>query len=265
MRRWHLYKNRDRNYRGRLFFLYFKTLYTKEDIDEKDIKKYLETSDTTTMLNDMEKEGLEGKITPGECEEALKNMKNKKSPGSNALPVEFYKTFWQDINKDLLESINQSYDTGTLSPTQKRGILSLLFKKTDKHLLKNWRPISLLNTDYKILAHVLANRLKRVINKLIHTDQNGYIKEGNIGYNIRLIQDIIEYFENDNIEGAILFIYFHKAFDTFNHNFLHAVLQKFQFGSSFRKWVETIYNKAEACFTNNDHLRYKEVSDKDAR
>ena len=232
-------------------FSFYKTLYTKEDIDEKDIKKYLETSDTTNMLNDLEKEGLEGKITPGECEEALKNMKNNKSPGSDGLPVEFYKTFWQDINKDLLESINQSYDTGTLSPTQKRSILSLLFKKNDKHLLKNWRPISLLNTDYKILAHVLANRLKRVINKLIHTDQNGYIKGRNIGYNIRLIQDVIEYFENDNIEGAILFIDFHKAFDTVNHNFLHAVLQKFQFGSSFRKWVETIYNKGEACFTNN--------------
>ena len=232
-------------------FSFYKTLYTKEDIDEKDIKKYLETSDTTTMLNDIEKEGLEGKITPGECEEALKNMKNNKSPGSDGLPAEFYKTFWQDINKDLLESINQSYDTGTLSPTQKRSILSLIFKKNDKHLLKNWRPISLLNTDYKILAHVLANRLKRVINKLIHTDQNGYIKGRNIGYNIRLIQDVIEYFENDNIEGAILFIDFHKAFDTVNHNFLHVVLQKFQFGSSFCKWVETIYNKAEACFTNN--------------
>ena len=232
-------------------FSFYKTLYTKEDIDEKDIKKYLETSDTTTMLNDIEKEGLEGKITPGECEEALKNMKNNKSPGSDGLPAEFYKTFWQDINKDLLESINQSYDTGTLSPTQKRSILSLIFKKNDKHLLKNWRPISLLNTDYKIQAHVLANRLKRVINKLIHTDQNGYIKGRNIGYNIRLIQDVIEYFENDNIEGAILFIDFHKAFDTVNHNFLHVVLQKFQFGSSFCKWVETIYNKAEACFTNN--------------
>ena len=64
-------------------------------------------------------------------------MKYNKSPGSDGLPAEFYKTFWQDINKDLLESINQSYDTGTLSPTQKRNILFLLFKKNDiKHLLK---------------------------------------------------------------------------------------------------------------------------------
>ena len=110
-------------------FSFYKTLYTKENIDEQDIKKYLETSDTTTMLNDIEKEGLEGKISLKECEEALKNMKNNKSPGSDRLPVEFYKAFWPDINKDLLESINQSYDTGTLSPTQKRSIVSLLFKK----------------------------------------------------------------------------------------------------------------------------------------
>ena len=105
-------------------------------------------------------------------------------------------------------------------------MLSLLFKKNDKHLLKNWRPISLLNTDYKILAHILANRLKSVIGKLIHTDQNGYIKGRNIGYNIRLIQDVFEYFENDNIEGAILFLDFNKAFDTVDHNFLHTVLKK---------------------------------------
>ena len=178
-------------------------------------------------------------------------MKNNKSPGSDGLSVEFYKTFWPQIKNDLIDSLNLAYDNGSLSTTQKRSILSLLFKKNDKHLLKNWRPISLLNTDYKILAHVLANRLKTVINKLIHTDQNGYIKGRNIGFNIRLIQDVIEYFENDNIEGAVLFLDFQKAFDTVNHNFMHAVLEKFNFGSSFIKWIKTIYSKSEACLTNN--------------
>ena len=232
-------------------FLFYKTLYTKENTDIKEIKTYLETSNTSTMLDDREKESLEGKITHIECETALKNMKNNKSPGSDGLSVEFYKTFWPQIKNDLTDSLNLAYDNGSLSTTQKRSILSLLFKKNDKHLLKNWRPISLLNTDYKILAHVLANGLKTVINKLIHTDQNGYIKGRNIGFNIRLIQDVIEYFENDNIEGAVLFLDFQKAFDTVNHNFMHAVLEKFNFGSSFIKWIKTIYSKSEACLTNN--------------
>ena len=118
-------------------------------------------------------------------------------------------------------------------------------------MLKNWRPISLLNTDYKILTHVPANRLKTVITQIINTDQNGYIKGRNIAYNIRLIQDVINYFEEDNIEGAVVFLDFQKAFDTVNHNFLHATLEKINFGNSFIKWVRTIYSKAESCLSNN--------------
>ena len=92
----------------------------------------------------------------------------------------------------LIDSINTTYHTGEMSITQKRGILSLLYKKDDKTCLNNWRPISLLNTDYKIMAHVQAQRLKNVIHKLIHTDQSGYIKGRNINNNIRLIQDVID-------------------------------------------------------------------------
>ena len=154
---------------------------------EVEINKYLNEVNNINILNENESRNLEGDITNQECEAALRHMKINKSPGSDGIPVEVYKTFWQDINLLVIDSLNSSYDKGELAGTQKRGILSLLYKKRDKHLLKNWRPISLLNTDYKILAHVLANRLKSVINKLIHTDQNGYIKGRNIAYNIRLI------------------------------------------------------------------------------
>ena len=230
---------------------FYKKLYTKESSNEEDMTKYLEDIDERHILKDDDSKALEGIITQKECEEALRNMKDNKSPGSDGLPPEFYKTFWQDIKNLVIGSLNAAYEKGELSPTQKRGHLTLLFKKNEKELLKNWRPISLLNTDYKILTHVLANRLKGVIHKIILKDQNGYIKGRNIGYNIRLIQDVIEYFEEGNIEGAIIFLDFHKAFDTVNHDFLKSVLRKFNFGSSFTKWVDIIYNKAESCFTNN--------------
>ena len=191
-------------------------------------------------------------------------MKSNKSPGSDGLPVEFYKTFWQKLNPALLVSLNCSYEVWELSPYQKKEVFYPYYlKKNDKHMLKNWRPICLLNTDYKILTHVLANRLKSVIGKLIHTDQNGYIKGRNIAYNIRLIQDVINYFENDNIEGAILFLDFQKAFDTVNHDFLFTILEKFSFGISLIMWIKTIYNKAESCLSNNGWtskpLKFKEV------
>ena len=178
-------------------------------------------------------------------------MKTNKTPGSDGLPTEFYKQFWVHIKDILLKSLNEAYEKGKLSYSQRRGIIKLLYKKNDKTPLNNWRPISLLNTDYKILAHVLANRLKNVIEKLINTDQTGYIKGRFIGQNIRVIQDVIDLLENNNTEGGILFLDFRKAFDTVNHKFLKKTLEAAKFGSSFIRWIDTMYNNAEACVTNN--------------
>ena len=146
---------------------------------------YMNEIENLNTLNEDEAKLLEGEIDENECEDAIESMKLNKSPGSD---VEFYKIFYDEIKTLLTEAINSAYQTGELSTTQKRGILKLLYKKGDKTSLNNWRPISLLNTDYKILAHILAQRLKKVIHKLIHTDQSGYIKGRNIGTNIRLIQ-----------------------------------------------------------------------------
>ena len=230
---------------------FYNKLYESDNISEDNIKQYLNKINDLKTLDEQEANLLEGEITESECKNALKNMKLNKSPGSDGLPIEFYITFWENINTMLIESINSAYQNGELSASQKMGILSLIFKKGDKTLLENWRPISLLNTDYKILAHTLANRLKKVIPKLIHTDQSGYIKGRNISSNIRLIQDVIDFFEENETEGAIVFLDFKKAFDTVSHDFLQNILIKFNFGKSFKKWVSVMYQNVVSCVTNN--------------
>jgi hypothetical protein len=86
--------------------------------------------------------------------------------------------------------------------------------------LANYRPISLTNTDYKILAIVLANRLQKVIDELISKHQSAYIKGRYIGTNARTILDIFEYCENRNYGGILLFLDFQKAFDSVEWNFI---------------------------------------------
>ena len=105
----------------------------------------------------------------------------------------------------------------------------------------NWRPISLLNVDYKIAAHILANRIKTILPKIIHSDQNGFIKGRNINYNIRMIQDIIDYSNNHNLKGLTLFVDFAKAFDTVEWEYMFTVLKQFNSGNSFIHWVHTLY------------------------
>ena len=232
-------------------YKFYDQLYEADNIAEENIQSYLSKINDLNILKEHEAKLLEGEITENECKMALKNMKLNKSPGSDGIPVEFYITFWENVKQMLIESINSAYQVGELSTSQKKGILSLIFKKGDKTLLENWRPISLLNTDYKILAHALANRLKKVIPKLINSDQSGYIKGRTISTNIRLIQDVIDFFEENETEGAIVFLDFKKAFDTVNHDFLNLTLSKFNFGESFKKWVNVMYKNAVSCVTNN--------------
>ena len=84
----------------------------------------------------------------------------------------------------------------------------MVFKNGDPLLLDNFRPISLLNVDLKIVSHVLAQRLKKILSKIINEDQTGYIKNRFIGFNLRQIQDIIDYADIYKIEGSLVFIDF---------------------------------------------------------
>ena len=116
-------------------------------------------------------------------------MGTGKTPGSDGLPVEFYKVFWKDISKPLIRVLNFSYDMGCLSIIQRRGIIKLIPKRdTEPHYIKNWRPLTLLNCDYKLAAKSIANHLKNVRLSIIiiSYDQTAIIKGRLIGENIRL-------------------------------------------------------------------------------
>ena len=118
-------------------------------------------------FNQAEQDSCEGLLTKTECLEALKNMECNKTPGSDGLPAEFYKVFWNDIADLFLKSLNYAHQTGQLSVTQRRGIIKLIPKKdAEPYLIKNWRPISLLNSDYKIAAKAIANHFKQVLPNL---------------------------------------------------------------------------------------------------
>ena len=162
-------------------------------------------------------------------------MADSKTPGTDGLPAEFYKTFWSDISDALIAVLNFSYNINKLSITQRRVLIKLIPKKeTDLKNLKNWRPLSLLICDYKIAAKSIANRIQATLPKLIDNDQTGFIKGRFIGENIRLIDSIINYTANTNIPGLILLLDFEKAFDTLEWPFIEKTLQHYGFGLSIQ-------------------------------
>ncbi len=230
---------------------FYKHLYASRKICDQSIQTYLDNIELDHLISDEQQEVLEGKLTDQECVHALKKMKLNRSPGGDGIPIDFYIHFWDTIKELVLNSLNEGYDNTELSITQKTAVLKFIYKKGDRSDLSNWRPISLLNGDYKLAAQVLANRLQSLLGDIINSDQSGYVRGRFIGNNIRLINDIIDLAEQQSTGGAILFLDFKKAFDSLEKNFLFAVLEKFNVGNSFMQWVKTLYNGANSTITNN--------------
>lgn len=233
---------------------FYTDLYATKQIRDEVMNDYLDNTNLESTLSESDITLCEGMLTMQECTDVIKKMKKNKSPGNDGLPVEFYLTFWEDIKNVVIESLNESFVTGEMSSSQKCAIITLMFKKGDPEMLKNWRPISLLNTDYKIAAFAIANRLQKVLGKIINTDQSGYLRGRFIGSNIRLIEDVIDFTDKNNMQGAALFCDFEKAFDTLEIPFLIKVLKKFKFGSDLQKWITTFYNKINACVKCNNWI-----------
>jgi hypothetical protein len=162
-----------------------------------------------------QKQSCRGLLTKDECLKSLKQMAKGKSPGSDCLSAEFYLAFWESLGQELVDSLNYAFECGELAISQRRGIITLIPKKNkDITLLDNWRPISLLNTDYKIATRAIASRISKILPSIIHSDQTGYVKKRFIGQNIRLFSDVIERCQDTKTPGIALFLDFKKAFDS---------------------------------------------------
>ena len=232
---------------------FYENLYTSHKVEEKDIEEVF-LNLPMPKLNEEHANLCEGFVSEKECFEAIQTIPCDKTPGCDGLPMNFYKVFWEDIKALLRKAFNLCFVNGELSTLMKRGVITLLPKKDkDKLHLKNWRPITLLNNDYKILAKVLANRLKKVLPFLIDFDQTGFLKNRYIGENIRLLKDVIRYCHIKSFKGLVVLADFEKAFDNIEWNFLNACLKAFGFKRDFIAWFKVMYKDISSCVINNGY------------
>ena len=233
---------------------YFEKIYSSCNPSFLDFEQYFSPTMEHSKLSEDSQQLCEGSISLQECLNALKTMKNNKSPGTDGIPVEFYKYFFKDIGSVLIHCYNYSFREGIMSDEQKRAIINLIPKKgKDPLYLNNWRPISLLNSDYKILAKCIALRLNKVIPSIISSDQTGFVQGRFIGENIRLTLDMIDYINQNNLSGFLLLVDFEKAFDKLEWEFIFHALRFFNFGPDLISWVKVLYKDISSCIINNGH------------
>ena len=169
----------------------------------------------------------------------LKKMKSNKSPVIDRISSEFLKVFWGKIKYFIENALNSCYKKGKLSTSLRQSIITCIPKgNKDRQLLKNWRPISLLCTIYKLASGAIAERIKPHLDNIISENQAGFIKNRHIGENTRLVYDLLDYAQKYKIPGLLLLIDFEKAFESVSWKFLYSALRYFGFDENFIKWIQ---------------------------
>ena len=170
-------------------------------------------------------------------------MPENKAPGLDGFTVAFFKFFWNDIKDDYFNSIVASLNKGKMNISQHRGVITLLPKRNKPtQFVHNWRPITLLNVDYKIIAKAIASRMKPLLHKVIHDYQKGFIPQRFIGENIIDIYTILDKIEEEDMDALLISVDFYKAFHSIEWSFINNVLDFFDFPQYIKFWFNTPYN-----------------------
>ena len=198
---------------------------------------------------------MDKEITIEEVGLAISQMKKGKAPGIDGIPADFYEMFYCRLKVLLHEMFCECIRIGRMMPMARIGIISLIPKKNrDLRWIKNWRPIILLCVDYKILAKIIANRVKSVLDNLIGKEQSAFIKGRNINNSIRKIVDTVNYCDRKQLNSLLLSIDFEKAFDCVEYLSVEMAMKSLNSGKNIIRWTRILYDNFQLSTMNNGYF-----------
>uniref|UniRef100_A0A3Q3FNA9 Reverse transcriptase domain-containing protein n=1 Tax=Labrus bergylta TaxID=56723 RepID=A0A3Q3FNA9_9LABR len=194
-------------------------------------------------------------ISQGEIRDAIKCLSSGKTPGDDGYSINFYKMFVDQLAGKIQKLFNEAKDGGRL-PETTQSLLITLLPKPNKDPLQcgSYRPISLINSEGKIYAKILARRMDQIIPKLVHVDQIGFVKSRQIGDNMRKLFHIMHYAKLITEPVITVSLNAEKAFDRIEWDYLFRTLREYGFGPNFLKLVSMIYTAPKARITTNGLL-----------
>ena len=230
---------------------FYSNLYNCSPVNNEMQEKFL--SFLKSKLDDIDREELNKDFSKGEILKIIRSFNKNRTPGIDGLPVEFYLENWDIIGDDFTSLVKFIMENKCISVSQRKGVITLIHKGGEEKELKNWRPISLLCVDYKIISKLLANRMKEVLDKVIGDSQFCCIPGRSIVHCNMLIRDVIYYVNSRGTNAAFLKLDWHKAFDLVNTEFLFKSMKCLGFGDEFVTKVSMLYNQIESamCINNN--------------
>lgn len=238
-----------------VFESYYKSLYAKpEEQCDEDIDSFLNSINLPSISAEQNNR-LKSKITVQEIHDAIARLKPNKSCGTDGFNSEWYQIFKDQLAPGLLSVYNWVLEKGEIPPSWREAIISVIPKEgKDKIDCANYRPISVLNVDYKLYASIIARRIESLLPDLISHDQTGFIRGRQTQDNIRRTLHIMRYIQTRKISSVILGLDAEKAFDSVNWTYLYKVLEKFGFCEDVINIIKNLYDKPSARIKINGNL-----------
>ncbi|KAG9447964.1 hypothetical protein H6P81_014092 [Aristolochia fimbriata] len=179
-----------------------------------------------------------------EIEEGVKGMASDKAPGSDGFTAEFYKQGWEFLKEDILNMFTEFYEQGLTAESMGASFIALIPKKEGACCLKDFRPISLLSSHYKLITRVLTSRLRTVLHEVISSNQSAFLKGRQIIDSPLMIHELLHHYKKRGLKGMILKLDFEKPFDKVSWAFLNWMMLQMNFLSRWCEWIASCISSA---------------------
>ncbi|TFY51320.1 hypothetical protein EVJ58_g10631 [Rhodofomes roseus] len=238
------------------------------DLQQQDVEKTISDTRCTsitrakdaleTKLDTSDANGLKEAITANDIAYALKKAQSGKASGLDGIPYELWQTLYngkvQDEDEDTdfngIDLLKLVYNDirlfGVVEETDfADGWMCPIYKKQDRRDVSNYRPITVLNTDYKLYTRILTSRLASVVKKIVHPNQAGFIPGRHITDHTQTCKTLVDFAEATEVNGVIVALDQEKAYDKIRHDYLWEILEAAGIPKSFIDQIKSLYKHAK--------------------
>ncbi|GJX01982.1 RNA-directed DNA polymerase, eukaryota [Tanacetum coccineum] len=194
---------------------------------------------------------MEREVSNDEIKKSVWECGTDKAPGPDGFTFGFFRHFWHLVDRDVCEAVRYFFKFSDLPKGCNSSFIALIPKIPDANLVKDFRPISLIGSIYKIIAKILTNRLVDVLGGIINEVQSAFIKDRQILDGPFILNEVMSWCKKKKKQTLLFKVDFEKAYDSVRWDFLDDVLGKFGFGDKWRKWIQCCLHSSKGSIIIN--------------
>ncbi|GJW88814.1 RNA-directed DNA polymerase, eukaryota [Tanacetum coccineum] len=194
---------------------------------------------------------LEKNVSLEELNRVVWDFSLDKSLGPDGFTFGFYQRYWSFLENDVMEAVSYFFQHGSFLKGGNSSFIALIPKTQNANMVKDFRPISLIGSLYKIIAKILANCLVVVMGDIVSDVQSAFVADRQILDGPFILNDLIQWCKSKKKQAMIFKVDFEKAFDSVRWDYLDDVLKKFGFGNRWCSWIQSCLRSSRASILVN--------------